>query len=337
MCVFKRIRKIIMTIVSILSMWRRFFAISLLGWLMLGETALAGTIVPPGNRNLDQPEIPGVSRKRTRDMASSFEAKYQKIYALLKNDAKLRRRIRNVAEDFKIVPVHIVGAIIGEHTYNVDVLDHLQTYYVKGMSWANQGVVFSHQGERVMAFVERPQFESCHDLMDSHTLWQCREDVWNRQFRGQLVDGKRYPDNRFSAVFFQPFFAGQTFGLGQLNPLTALMVSDVHAVSGLPKLDASDGATIYRTIMDPHTTIPYIAAIIRQSIDFYQEIADFDISQNPGITATLYNVGGAEGRARTLARTNKKRRKPGAPLLYPQENYYGWFVNNKIDDLKKLF
>jgi len=327
-----------MIIVSRLSMWRQFFVLSLLVWLVLGETAFAGIVVPPGNRNLEQPAIPSVSHKRVRNMSGSFEVKYQKIYALLQNDAKLRRHIRNVAEDFKIDPVHIAGAIIGEHTYNVDVLDHLQTYYVKGMSWANQGVVFAHQGEQVMAFVKRPQFEPCYDLTDAYKLWHCREEVWEREFRGQLVDGKRYPNDRFSAVFFQPFYAGQTFGLGQLNPLTALMASDlVHSVSGLPRLDASDGAKIYRTIMDPNTTIPYIAAIIRQSIDFYQDIADFDISQNPGITATLYNVGGAEGRARALARTNKKRLKSGNPLHYPQENYYGWFVNNKIDDLKKLF
>ena len=36
-----------------------------------------------------------------------------------------------------------------------------------------------------------------------------------------------WPNDRFSAVFFQPFYAGQTFGIGQLNPLTALKMSDM--------------------------------------------------------------------------------------------------------------
>jgi len=302
------------------------------------STALAVTLVPEGNRNQLQPKIPSVSQKRTRDTSGSFEAKYQKIYAVLQNDVRLRQRISRVAKDFKIDPVHIAGAIIGEHTYNVDVLDQLQTYYVKGMSWAAQGVSFSYRGEKVTTFVQRPQFETCSDFSDSYKLWYCRERVWDEHFRGKSVEGKRYPNNRFSAVFFQPFFAGQTFGLGQLNPLTALMVSDqVNAVSGLPKLDAGDGANLYRTIMKPDSTIPYIAAIIRQSIDFYRDIADFDIAKNPGITATLYNVGGAEDRARALAKVNNSRRKAGQPLRYPQENYYGWFVNEKIDDLRKLF
>ena len=73
----------------------------------------------------------------------------------------------------------------------------------------------------------------------SYALWTCRESVWNRSFRGKTVDGTAFPNDRFSATFFQPFYAGQTFGLGQLNPLTALQMSDlVHQVSGLPKLDA---------------------------------------------------------------------------------------------------
>ncbi|TGP13164.1 DUF1402 family protein, partial [Mesorhizobium sp. M1D.F.Ca.ET.234.01.1.1] len=92
--------------------------------------------------------------------------------------------------------------------------------------------------------------------------------------------------------FFQPYYAGQTFGLGQLNPLTALQMSDlVHKVSGLPKLDVSDPNSVYKTIMDPDLTLPYVAATIRKSIDAYKSIAGFDISGNPGLTATLYNVG----------------------------------------------
>lgn len=36
-----------------------------------------------------------------------------------------------------------------------------------------------------------------------------------------------FPRDRFSKVFFQPLYAGQTFGLGQINPLTALTVVDI--------------------------------------------------------------------------------------------------------------
>lgn len=306
--------------------------------LSFNVAAQAISLVPPGNRNAIQPAVPGASAKRTRELSTSYAAKYDKIYNLLKNDAKLRARIVATAKAYNIDPVHIAGAIIGEHTYNVDVYDRLQTYYVKGMSYVNQGVHFAYNGEDVSQFVKRPQFAQCSSLNDSYRLWTCRENVWNKSFRGKTIDGKAYPNNRFSAVFFQPFFAGQTFGLGQVNPLTALMMSDrVHRISGLPKLSAENGGEVYKTIMNPDLTIPYIAATIRQSIDAYRQIAGFDISQNPGLTSTLYNTGGAEQRARQLYDTNKNSIKNGHSPQLPQENYYGWFVNSKLSDLKKLF
>ncbi|WP_297323229.1 DUF1402 family protein [uncultured Bartonella sp.] len=306
--------------------------------LFFSGTAHGVTTVPAGNRNNEQPAVPGASAKRTRELSTSYAAKYAKIYNLLKTDNKLRARIVTTAKDYGINPVHIAGAIVGEHTYNVDVYDRLQTYYVKGMSYLNQGVKFSYEGEDVTDFVNRPQFSSCSGFSDSYRLWTCRETIWDKNFRGKTVNGKKYPNNRFSAVFFQPFFAGQTFGLGQVNPLTALMMSDrVNRISGLPKLSAQNGGQVYKTIMDPDQTIPYIAATIRQSIDVYRQIADFDISGNPGLTATLYNTGGAEARARALAEENKRAIAHGEPIKLPQENYYGWFVNSKLDDLEKLF
>ncbi|GAA0597509.1 DUF1402 family protein [Paenochrobactrum glaciei] len=305
---------------------------------VFSQPAYSATLVPPGNRNAEQPAIPGASAKRTKELSTTYEKKYQKIYTLLKSDASLRSKIRANASAYGIDPIHIVGAVVGEHTYNVDVYDRLQTYYVKAMSYVNQGVDFSYNGESIAAFIKRPEFSGCERFKDSYTLWGCREDVWNAKFRGKKVGGKSYPNNRFSAVFFQPFYAGQTFGLGQINPLTALQMSDmVNRVSGLPKLRAEDGTTIYKTIMDPDLTLPYIAATIKQSITSYRQIAGFDISKNPGLTATLYNTGGADDRARALAQTNNKRKAAGQPPLMPQENYYGWLVNTKMDELKALF
>lgn len=298
----------------------------------------AATVVPAGNRNEVQPPIPGASARRTRELATTYDAKFNKVFSFIKNDARLRKRIEATAKAYGISPVHIAGAIIGEHTYNVDVYDRIQTYYVKGMSWAKQGVSFSYQGEKIGAFIARPQFETCKQFTDSYRLWSCREKVWNEKFSGKTVDGKSFPKNRFSAVFFQPFYAGQTFGLGQVNPLTALKVSDrVHQISGLPKLEAENGDGVYRAIMDPDLTLPYIAATIRQSIDSYRQIADMDISKNPGLTSTLYNTGGADERARALASLNKQLKSENKPIKYPEENYYGWFVNTKAKELESLF
>ncbi len=298
----------------------------------------AVTLDPPGNRNAEQPPIPGASTHRTQATNTTFQAKYRKIYALLKSDAKLRAKIREAAAAYGISPIHIVGALVGEHTYNVDAYDRLQTYYVKAISYLTSKLSFAYQGEDVSDFVQRPQFAACSAKSDSYALWICREGVWNSIFRGKTVDGKSFPDNRFGAVFFQPYYAGQTFGLGQLNPLTALQMSDlVSRVSGLPKLDVSDPNQVYKTIMDPDLTLNYVAATLKKSIDAYRTIAGFDISQNPGITATLYNVGNPDQRAYALKAENERRRAAGEPEKLPEENYYGWLVNDKLPELQALF
>jgi hypothetical protein len=89
--------------------------------------------------------------------------------------------------------------------------------------------------------------------------------------------------------------------------------------------------------MDPDLTLPYVAATIRKSIDAYKSIAGFDISANPGITSTLYNVGNPEQRAYALKAENDKRRAAGVPEKLPEENYYGWLVNDKLPELRGLF
>jgi hypothetical protein len=296
------------------------------------------TVVPSGNRNLEQPEVPGGSARRTEALRTSYEEKYRRVLALLSSDEKLRRKIVETAERYQIDPMHIVGAIVGEHTYNVDAYDRLQAYYVKAISYVNSSFTFSFAGEAVGQFVERPQFSACFEITGSYELWACREAVWDEHFRGQTVDGRTFPDDRFSAVFFQPFYAGQTFGLGQLNPLTALQMTDMVArISGQPKLNHLFPQEVYRTIMDPDLTLPYIAATIRKAIEAYRDIAGFDITGNPGITATLYNLGNPERRAEAIRRENDRRRAAGEPARLPEENYYGWLVNDRLSELKPLF
>lgn len=299
--------------------------------------AEAAEVVPPGNRNGVQPPVPGASERRTQAGNTTFERKFAKVYALLKRDATLRSKIRRAAALHDIAPIHIIGAIVGEHTYNVDAYDYMQTYYVKAVSYLNSGLSFSYQGESIDKFIRRPEFAKCDEARGSYTVWTCREAVWDRNFRGRVVEGKTYPNDRLSAVFFQPFYAGQTFGIGQLNPLTALRMSDmVHNVSGLPKLDHRDPQQVYRTIMNPDITLAYVAATLRKAIDLYATVAGFDISENPGITATLYNLGDVEARAARLAADNRLRRKQGGAPRWPVENYYGWLVNDRLDELEAL-
>ncbi len=289
-------------------------------------------VVPEGNRYQEQPNVPGASVRRTKAGKTSFDAKYDKVHNLLANDSKLMGKIKSTARAYGIDPIHMIGAIVGEHTYNVDAYDRLQSYYVKAAAYAGDSFRFGYEGETVAQFVARPEFSKCAAKKSSYALWTCRESVWDSQFRGNTVGGTSYPNNRFSAVFFQPFFAGQTFGLGQINPLTALMLTDmVSRVSGYDRLDENDAAGVYKAIMDPDQSLAYMAASIRHSIDAYKSIAGMDISDNPGITSTLYNVGNPDQRAAALAAKNK-----GGAVQWPEENYYGWLVNDKLADLKAL-
>ncbi|MDV4164596.1 DUF1402 family protein [Rhizobium leguminosarum] len=301
--------------------------------LVNSAPAFAMQTVPAGNRHAEQPDIPGASIRRTKGTKSSFDLKYEKVHELLATDRELMAKIRKISSAYGINPIHVVGAIVGEHTYNVDAYDRLQAYYVKAASYAGESFRFAYDGESVDEFVARPQFSECKGKSDSYTLWSCREDVWESDFRGKTVGGKSFPNNRFSAVFFQPFYAGQTFGLGQVNPLTALMLSDlVTRVSGYPKLNEKDAGAVYKAIMDPDISLAFVAASIRRSIDDYKEIAGMDISGNPGLTATLYNVGNSRQRAAALAAKNRG----AGTTVWPEENYYGWLINDKLDELKGL-
>ena len=303
--------------------------------ISIAGEARAVTLVPPGNRNAEQPDVPGASSRRTKAGHTTFERKYEKVRDLLANDPDLVSKIKMTARAYHIDPMHMIGALVGEHTYNVDVYDSLQQYYVKAAAYAGNSFRFAYNGEKVDDFVDRPEFAGCNAKSGSYELWTCRERVWQNRFQGKTVNGEGFPNNRFSAVFFQPFYAGQTFGLGQINPLTALELSDlVNTVSHYPKLDEGDANSVYSAIMDPDKSLAYMAASIRMSIDDYKRIAGMDISKNPGITATLYNVGNPAERAAALAAKNRGR--AADDLVMPEENYYGWLINDKLEELRRL-
>ncbi len=295
-------------------------------------------VVPPGNRNAKQPKIYAGSRVLTAFGGGSFETKYKKVYTLLASDPVLLGKIKKAAAAYGIDPIHIIGAIVGEHTYNIDTYDTLQTYYVKALEYvSNDSFVFGYQGDTAEALFARPQFAKCNQFKMNYEVWDCRQTVWESTFMGRFVGGRHYPRDRLHRVYFAPMFAGQTFGFGQLSPVAALSVTDiVHARSGLPLLSIDDASTVYAQIMNPDTSLDYIAANIKVSIDLYKSIAGFDISDNPGITATLYNLGNAASRARALKAQNDKLARAGKPPQMPQENFYGWLINDREAQLRKL-
>jgi hypothetical protein len=116
----------------------------------LGLSGLAPAVtfaadkVPPGNRNAEQPAIPGASVRRTKAGKTSFDLKYEKVRDLMRTDSALVGKIKKTASAYGIAPIHMVGAIVGEHTYNVDAYDSLQSYYVKAASYAGNSFRFGY-------------------------------------------------------------------------------------------------------------------------------------------------------------------------------------------------
>lgn len=313
--------------------------IALLVGLALAPIVSAEVIeVPPGNRNAKRPNSPALSTLWTTFISRKpYEAKYRRVYTMLQRDRVLIGKIKTVSSIYGIDPIHVIGAIVGEHTFNVDGYDSLQRYYVKAAKYVNLDMSFSYKGETADQFFQRPQFKRCSQYKTGYEVWDCRSVIWTTQFRGKTVDGKHFPDKRIQLVFFKPGIAGLTFGLGQMSPVAVLMVNDyVHAKSGLPLLDINRANEVYNAVMDPDKTLHYMAAHIRISIDLYRDIAGFDISGNPGLTATLYNLGDVATRARQLKAENEKRKQSGQPIVYPEENFYGWLVNDRTDQLRRL-
>ncbi len=309
-------------------------ALGLLVILALTNASSAHELVrvPPGNRNAEQPAIPNTSVLRAKAFNTTYEEKYQKIISVLREDKDLMASIRKAAQAYQIDPIHIVGALVGEHTYNITIVNRVKSYYVKALAYSQSDFKFSYKDVTVQTFLKKPEFAHCDAFKGSAELWECRDETWDTNFRGKVIDGVTYENMTFQRAFFQPFFAGQTFGLGQISPLTALEVTDlVHATSGLPRLSVDDPQAIYRDIMDPERSVIYIAAIVKDAIEAYRA-EGFDITANPGLTATLYNLG--QPRRRALALRHAADAAGGKKL--PEENYYGWLVNDRLSELRGL-
>ncbi|MCP4384474.1 MAG: DUF1402 family protein, partial [Hyphomicrobiales bacterium] len=184
------------------------------------QTAAADVIVvPPGNQFKKQPRVFKGSKALTFFGGGTFKTKYRKVYNLLASNPKLIAAIKQAAATYGIDPIHIIGAVVGEHTYNIDTYDTLQTYYVKALQYvSDDSLVFANRGDTAQELFARPQFARCEQMSSTYEKWDCRQTIWERTFMGRFVDGRKYPRDRLHRVYFGPLFAGQTFGFGQLSP-----------------------------------------------------------------------------------------------------------------------
>ena len=149
---------------------------------------------------------------------------------------------------------------------------------------------------------------------------------------------KDYPNSNFLFTFFNPYGAGLTYGLGQLSPVRVLLTNDIAVkLGGLKRVQPADTQALYLATLDIDTNINYVAATVIASTTNYKKYANFDISKNIGVIATLYNLGNEKKRAKELFKSNELLLKNNKEINYPVENFYGWYMNKKEKEIKDLF
>lgn len=298
--------------------------------------------VPAGNTNRSIPEIPKGSRKNLSSWKYSEREMMDFRYESIKRkiiDNNYLPMIKKAAKAFDMDPIMVLGSIVGEHVFNLDMKDSAQDYLLKLPGWMRSWVEDDFELE-LGDILKNSKFDKCHELQTEYDKWNCYGQVWNDEFRGKKCrecrDDDKYPDNSLKFAFFSPF--GSTYGIGQLGPMKALMVTDlVHdRVPSMPYLTLDDMEEVYSSVLDPQKSFYYVAATLHKIIEVYREDACFDITTNAGVVATLYNLGGEKYRAskkKKLSVANLYKRKP---VVMPEENYYGWYINEQLSDMESF-
>lgn len=286
--------------------------------------------IPPGNRNASLPPLPRTVAERNNGSLAFVSQKFQNALVALKSD-RVDVLINQIAPLYGVDPLLVLGAIIGEHSFNTQIVMNGQNAYMSMVAgWVS---AFSSNSVNLAELVRRMEFSRCQNARTDYERWICNSEVWNQTFRGR----RNFPDKSLRIAFFNPVRAGHTFGIGQLDPLRALMVADrVAAVTRSQPINIENPASVYRAILDPRQGMHYISANVALIVEAYRQRAHIDISSNVGIVATLYNLGGEHARALELRNRNIQRLRSGETTLFPPvENYYGWFVNSKEAELRR--
>ncbi|CAN5403450.1 DUF1402 family protein [soil metagenome] len=306
-------------------------------------------VVPPGNHNPEinwsnlntSPIMPAKALSRVEglnetQLKAALEQKYQSSIQSIAKDPQTVEEIRKAARIYGIDPVLILGNIVGEHVFNVGITDSIQGYVVQSLSWgAKWALKFSSNGVKLTDLLKQAPFGRCESRKaDSHAdYWDCVSDVYESNYRGKADFGSK----GFKFTFFDPVAVGMTYGLGQLDPIRALMVADmVNRNSGFAMISIEDPTAIYADIINPRKAVHYIAANIVVAIERYKRISNFDISKNTGVVATLYNLGKERSFATKRYNDNVRSLRAGRGVSIPVESYYGFFVNEKEPQLREF-
>ncbi len=221
--------------------------------------------------------------------------------------------VQRVAKKFGLDPMHILGPILGENTFNGAIDRTMQNSYhrmfrdsdIRTMSARMQQMVAGAEAQRCLAAE-----------ISNYWKWRC------------VVFYSATTTNNTNSDLLYGFYSisnpGGTFGVAQMQPFLLWSLNDVVVSRmGYPAFAITEFEHPLKALYDKREILAYIAANAQVSIDLYKQIAGVDISKNPGLTTTLFNVGDEYQRAHYM---KVARTRVDAKAL-PRVNYMGWYIN----------
>lgn len=218
----------------------------------------------------------------------------------------VKNEIKTAGRIFGVNPEFIAGAIIAEHALNVNWVDDWQNRAVRN-EWTRR-LLTRPSNSRLVEFLRSENIvENCSGIPRAYNFWYC---VMRRRYALSAIIPTNGTYRRFTNEYFNPNNIGTTFGLGQLSPLRALMVTDIVANrTNIPEIDftsESSRSQLYSDLLNPSRVVYYIAATMSQAIEIYGAYG-FNVSNDMGVVVTLYNIGNEAFHA------NNRRREGGEP------------------------
>jgi hypothetical protein len=254
--------------------------------------------------------VPVTSTARTELAKSLGQRKIPEIMRALEAEGLLKEAVR-VARKFGIDPLHILGPIVGENTFNGFIDRTLQDHYHQMFAQPNIETMTRTMARLTQVADGRGCFEA---PISNYWKWRCLlfYSTIDNSNGGLMAGG------------FYSIKGSGTFGIAQMQPFLLWSLNDiVSRTMGYKKFPITDLESPMKVIFDNRQMLAYLAANATVSIEVYKMVAGVDISQNPGLTTTLYNLGDEYRHAYDF----NQRRSRGTQQELPKVNYLGWYVN----------
>lgn len=284
------------------------------------------TVAPPGNGVLEYiPEFPLFTKIRLSLSLNGFAEspaertaladklateKIPEIMKALDRQGLLAEAVR-LARVYNLDVLHILGPIIGENTFNGMIDRTLMDSYAKMFQKSD----FETMSGRMRALTASTEIQDClRAPISNYWKWRCvlYYSPTRNSSNGDLIRG------------FYSITTSGSFGIGQIQPYLVWSLNDVVAQLNQQYLrfEIYDMEKAFKIIFNNKEMLAYIAANAVTAIEVYKLVSGVDISENPGLTTTLYNVGDEYQRAYSL-----KQRRMRDPSAMPENNYLGWYLN----------